>query len=391
MIMKHIENYFLNDDNFILWRLTGDSELDEHWNIFIKEHPEMKDDFDAAIAMFKSVRLNDSRLIEEEIDSIATAVKRSGQAPGAGRRSIIRYAAAACITVVLAAGAAVYYYGSRESRDARQLTCNTVTGENLEAEDIILITGDETNSFSNDVKVKIDGDGTAIVSEAGSGESKIVETGKTKMNTLVAPYGKRAHIELTDGTKVWLNSGSALDFPTSFTGKTRTISLTGEMYIEVAPDSEKPFTVNANGLNVVVKGTKFNISAYRESETQSVVLAEGSVCVKSAACGETTLRPNEMLTCGTGGWETRQVDVNEYLSWTKGYILLNRTPMEDVLKRIGRYYNLSFNIPDNVKIASKTCSGKIMLSENLDDVMNTVAMLTSARYTREDHVIHLIY
>jgi ferric-dicitrate binding protein FerR (iron transport regulator) len=134
--------------------------------------------------------------------------KRSGQAPSVGRRSIIRYAAAVCITVAIAAGTAIY---CAKAGKAQQLTCNTVTGENLKAKDIILITGDEINSFSNDIKVKIDGNGTAIVSEAGARESKIVETRKTEMNTFIAPYGKRVHIKLTDGTKVWLNSGSALE------------------------------------------------------------------------------------------------------------------------------------------------------------------------------------
>ncbi|MDR1813479.1 MAG: FecR domain-containing protein [Tannerella sp.] len=381
------ENYFIKHNDFILWRLTGDSELEAYWNGFIKEHPEMKASFDNAIAMFKGIKLNDNRLTEDELASILPFEKKKTNTI---RMSVIRYAAAACIAIAIAAGVSVYYFNTH-TEQSEMLTASTITGENLEAEDIMLITGDETNSFSNDVKVKIDGSGKATVSEADADESKVVETGNTKMNTLIAPYGKRAQIELSDGTKVWLNSGSALEFPSAFTGKTRTVSLSGEMYIEVAPDSKKPFIVNANGLNVEVKGTKFNISVYKEAETQSVVLAEGSVSVKNATFGEKTLKPNDMLTCDRNGWDTKQVDVNEYMSWKNGYIILKSTPMEEVLKRIGRYYNLSFNINDSAKLASKTCTGKIVLSENLDDVMNTVAMLASAKYIHNGNVIHLIY
>ncbi|MDR1747279.1 MAG: FecR domain-containing protein [Tannerella sp.] len=384
-------NNFLQDDDFIFWRLTGDSDLETYWNRFIRENPALRPDFDRAIRLFADLRLNKSGLTDAETESLFQRIKASvaHRKRGHTLRLFVRYAAAAC--VALAVGFFVWRSidSTRGSKDDL-LANRLIVGENLQAEDIRLITDGSMAVFGKDVIVQVDESGTTTVREAGSERATVLETEAAKMNTLIVPYGKRSQLVLSDGTRVWLNSGSVLEFPAAFTGKSRIVNLVGEMYIEVAHDAAKPFLVQTDGFRVQVRGTKFNVSAYRDADVHSVVLVEGEVSVKNASHTE-TLKPNDMLTCGQNGWDKKVVDVSEYLSWKNGYIMLDHTPMNEVLRRLERYYNLSFNIGDDVSLASKTCNGKIYLSDNLDEVMEIFAFLSGTKYSRNGKTIYIKY
>src|SRR5690606_16390061 len=115
-----------------------------------------------------------------------------------------------------------------------------IIGELLNNEDIQLITSEEAIIFQNDVEVTLNEEGTAEIVQANNETSK-VKIARDKLNSLIIPYGKRSTLTLADGSRVWLNSGSVLEFPAQFSGKKREIRLTsGEMYIEVVHDKEKP-------------------------------------------------------------------------------------------------------------------------------------------------------
>jgi len=186
------------------------------------------------------------------------------------------------------------------------------------------------------------------------------------------------------------NSGSVLEFPAQFTGNNREVRLTsGEMYIEVATDRQKPFHVRTSDFNVKVYGTKFNVSAYDDSP-KSVVLVEGRVSLQSANKKETILSPNEQAVYSDNGtFHTQKVHVNQFISWKNGYLEFDKTPMTEVLKQIGRYYNLSFDFDNDVNLLKRTCTGKIYLSENLDNVMTTVGLLSSTICTKKENQIFI--
>jgi ferric-dicitrate binding protein FerR (iron transport regulator) len=377
---------FLNDDKFIFWRLTRDSELETYWDEFVSANPAIKDEFEKAIDKFSRIHLNQIQPDANDMERLLqrTKVTISHRARQRTIRIFVRYAAAACIALTM--GLFAYHYTRKDASPADTIVCR-----NLEAEDIRLIINRETKTFANDVTIRIDEDGKTTVHETDSEAITIVETEKIEKETLVVPYGKRSQLELSDGTKVWLNSGSILEFPAVFTGKSREIKLAGEIYIEVANNEQKTFIVHTDGFDVQVYGTKFDISAYSGVGMRRVVLVEGTVSVRSASHSETFLQPNDMLICGQGEWKTSVVDVAEYLSWKNGYILLDDTPMEEALQRLERYYNLSIRIGDDVRIATKTCTGKIILSENPDEVMETIAILSSAKYERDGKTFYIRY
>ena len=164
--------------------------------------------------------------------------------------------------------------------------------------------------------------------------------------------------------------------------------LSGEMYIEVAPDKNKTFYVHTSGYDVKVYGTKFNVSAYPGS-VSSVVLVEGSVSLKSTdkEKEEVYLSPEEqaIYSESTGTFDTRKVDVRSFISWKEGYL----TSVTEVLKQIERYYNLSFNYGDDVSLQGLTCTGKIILSDNLNNVMTALALISSTKYKKENNTIYI--
>lgn len=388
--MTTIKNYkeFLQNTDFILWRLTGDSFLETYWEEFIEENPALKEEMDKAIEEFSKIKLNSNTLTEAEHNVLLDRIHvSSSQIKSSSRlRQFIPYAAAACLALIV--GISLYFIKST-SETTGLLSENIIVGENLDEKDIYLITDAGTTTFSQNVHVQVSESGSTIVQEADGNKSTIIEKEKSTMNKLVVPYGKRSKLELSDGTKVWLNSGSTLEFPSIFADKTRTVNLIGEMYVEVMKNPQRPFLVNTPDMQVKVYGTTFNISTYPDNSPQSVVLVEGSVGIKTETEKEILLVPNEMFAYQNHEWSKSEVDATKYISWKDGYIVLKKTPIEEVLKQIERYYNLSFKIDKSLDLQSKTCTGKIYLSDNLDNIMTTISLLSSTRYSRDNKTIYI--
>ena len=382
---------FLKDRQFIQWQLAPDEISDAYWQDFIEKNPALNKELQQAINYLKTTGLNKSTLSETErsrlLNKIQSTIERSAKKTKI--RRIIQLSVASCAAIaLLIIGLNLFLSQEKEIQPSPRQ--ELIVGNLLNNEDIQLITDDESLSFQNDVQVEFDESGKAKITQGGS-EEKAVELTKSKQNTLIVPYGKRSTLTLSDGSKVWLNSGSVLEFPAQFNGKKREIYLTsGEMYIEVAHDKEKPFHVQTGNFNVKVYGTKFNISNYSGS-MQSVVLVEGRVSLQHANKQETFLSPNEQAVYSDNGtFNTQKVDVNQFISWKNGYLEFNKTPMTEVLKQIGRYYNLSFDFDNDVNLQKRTCTGKIYLSENLDNVMTTIGLLSSTKYTKNDNQIFII-
>ena len=187
-----------------------------------------------------------------------------------------------------------------QNKDVPTVEQEYIVGNLLNDKDIQLITDKEALSFQNDANVEFEKGGKAKIIQ-GNSEERTVKLAENKLNTLIVPYGKRSVLTLSDGTKVWLNSGSVLEFPASFTGNKREITLSfGEIYIEVAPDKGKPFHVHTSDFNVIVYGTKFNLASYVNSP-KSIVLVEGSIGVQSSQGSEIKLMPNEQAIYSESG------------------------------------------------------------------------------------------
>lgn len=263
-----------------------------------------------------------------------------------------------------------------------------IVGNTLPEEDIYLITGNKKIELTQNSHIGLTKEGKATITDSTHSKKELL-LAKTEMNSLFVPYGKRTNLTLSDGTEVWLNSGTQLDFPSEFMGKTREIRVDGEIYIDVAHNPSCPFIVHAQGTEVIVQGTSFNISAYRDDLKKTIVLVAGKVKIKRGDKHIADLLPNEKIDITENNILKETVDVSEYISWKKGVLEFNSTPMAEILKKIGRYYNVQFENTADVKLNEQTFSGKLFLSNNLDSVMTSVSILSATNYQREKKKIHI--
>lgn len=377
---------FLLDDDFIRWRLLQTKELDEYWSGFLLEHPHLEQSFHDAVNQFDAVRINQGLLSDKDRVDIYRAVQ-SDVSHYKRRKLLKRVSAVAAIFIV--AIISLLFFVQRENITSGSIREDEmILGEALPEEEIYIISGNEKINISNHAQINLTEEGRALVTDSGVVEKEL-ELASVELNKLVVPYGKRTNLTLPDGTEVWLNSGTQLDFPSVFHGDKREISVDGEIFINVAHNPDKPFVVHVHDMDVLVHGTSFNISAYRDDESKTIVLVEGKVKVLTADNRTAEMNPHEKIEITNSEIKREEVDVAAYTSWTKGVLEFNGAPISEILKKVGRYYNVSFENQPDVKINHKTCSGKLFLSNNLDSVMMSVSVLSSTVYERRDNIIYI--
>lgn len=391
--MKFYSNYtdFLKDEQFIRWQLLPDESQDTYWQSFIEQNPELSQELNKAIAYLKSTALNANLLSKEKEQRMLKRLTRSIAENRKKKRArqLFYFSLAASIAVLIAVGSILFFQKSNIKNISGKQQ-DFIVGNLLNSQDIQLITGEgETLSFKNDIQAQVDEEGNALKITDSENAETTLGMRKNTTNKLVVPYGKRSQLTLADGTRLWLNSGSVLKFPTDFTEKTRDITIEGEIYLEVVPQKERPFLVHTNDFTVQVLGTKFNVSAYNNF-AGSVTLVEGNVLLGAKNAQQLKLSPNEKATLTAAHtFDKKTVNSISDISWIHGYLTLDETPMIDVLKAIERYYNFSFNYENDMSLQKRVCSGKIYLSENIDDVMGTIALLTSTQYVKENNKIYI--
>ncbi len=379
---------YLKDKKFIEWKLLPSDRLELFWNEYLKKYPEEKTNIVLAEERLRALYSAKSQLSVSEKDVYMRKLEESLRSYS--RKRTIRkyvYIAAACLSLLLIS---VLYFNNESSENEPELVISPdfIVGNELESKDILFTTGNNTSSFSKNIEIEIQSGNRAKIKGDDLVESDI-EIAQNSINKLVVPYGKQSKLQLPDGTRVWLNSGSILEFPTNFEGETVMVRLSGEMYIEVEPDNKRVFIVNTPDFDVRVFGTKFNVTSYDKSNS-SVVLVEGSVGLSSNKNKEIMLKPSDQaILTETGDFKRESVDVNLFTSWKDGYLTFNETPILEALKQIERYYNLSFKFDENIAFSGNTCTGKIILSDNLDNVLTTLSLISSTSYKRENNSIYI--
>ncbi|WP_031526835.1 FecR family protein [Dyadobacter crusticola] len=207
-----------------------------------------------------------------------------------------------------------------------------------------------------------------------------------EFNTLIVPYGKRSVITLTDGTRIWVNSGSKLVYPAQFTGKDREVYLEGQAYFSVTHAEDKPFFVHTKNMKVQVFGTEFDVSAYGDDPQASTVLVNGSIELTANQqsifkAKKRRLQPGmrAVYDPGNTSLNVEQVNVMEYVSWKDGYLLNRRAPLGEILKKLSRYYKVDIELAETDS-RLKTFSGSLDLQEDITHVLDIVSAATALEY-----------
>ena len=203
-------------------------------------------------------------------------------------------------------------------------------------------------------------------------------TGEEAITNIYAPYGSRASFTLPDGTTGILNSGSTLAYRLPFSHK-RNVKLEGEAWFEVKSDEDNPFTINTGNSVVKVLGTSFNISAYPMESYVEIVLAEGEVEFLDNISGQREIiNPSERLIKKGGRINKGYVELEKYISWTEGKLTFRSDPMDEVARRIERWYNVKVIIAD--KELLKYSFRATFEDDRLEDVLRYLTMTSPISY-----------
>ena len=210
-----------------------------------------------------------------------------------------------------------------------------------------------------------------VVSGTKADFSKIKTTSdEPEMKTISTPRGKDYELVLSDGTVVLLNADSKITFPTRFTGNKRTVKLVGEAYFKVSKNKHRPFIVETGNLYTKVLGTEFNLKAYPHSDV-NVTLIKGSVVV-NAEGKEVMLKPGENAEYSEDkDIEVTTVDTEGYIQWKDGYFYFDNVPLIDVVRDLGRWYNVNIEIRNNSLMSYRLhfiASRKASIKEFVDNL-----------------------
>lgn len=193
--------------------------------------------------------------------------------------------------------------------------------------------------------------------------------------------GQQAHVTLPDGTRVWLNSHTTLAYLSDYGMHQRRLSLSGEAYFEVAPDSTRRFIVEAGKMEVEALGTAFNVRAYPEDREVSATLFKGKV--RATTGDETvTLHPDECLTYDkTSGKITRYTDASRYaLLWRENELAFHGETLEEIALRLNRLYNVQVHFATE-KLKKYRFSG-IIKNNSLENVIELISLTAPITYRK---------
>lgn len=273
------------------------------------------------------------------------------------RRRYISMAAAACILIIAGAG---WYFGgfgvSKPGISVEKAAAGTPATLLPASQGAILTLADGS-------KVLLDSTGGGLlrrqgqvaVVKSGNGELKYLDPGgspgrQLAFNKLTTPKGRQFRLELPDGSKVWLNAESSLEYPVAFTGGTREVKLEGEAYFEIAHDMQHPFFVKipatavrgGEDLMIRVLGTSFNAMAYGNEPKIQTTLLEGAVSL-SRGKSVTRVQPGEAATIGRTpgeGFSVQKADVDRVMSWKNGMFSYNQASLSEIMRDIARWYDV---------------------------------------------------
>lgn len=167
------------------------------------------------------------------------------------------------------------------------------------------------------------------------------QPGNLAYNTLSTPRGGQYRVVLSDGTKVWLNASSSLEYPTAFGAGERKVSLTGEGYFEVATDTKRPFRVVVGNMTVAVLGTRFDVMAYNDEAQITTTLLQGGVRVSNGAAS-VPVQPGQAarLEMSTGRLGVAVADTESAVAWKNGYFRFNGVDLPVVMRQLSRWYGV---------------------------------------------------
>lgn len=371
---------FLNDEEFVAWVKYPTGERNAYWEKVAATYPQKESQMRKAREMILLLNSVPQPAAAESRGRVWENIAAGMQE--AKVRSISRWrrvAVAASILLLVSVG--LFLYRQQEQAAPLAAVPNDVppgknaavltlaNGQQLlldDSEDGLLAKEGNTN-------IRKTANGQLIY----EGEGNVGET--MRINKIDIPRGGQYQLTLPDGTRVWLNAATSLQYPSSFTGKDRTVRLNGEAYFEVVQNTEMPFRVISAGQTVEVLGTRFNVNCYEEEDAVRTTLLDGRVRLTNDQQISHILSPGEQCAMfPTGGVKIRSADVEEVMAWKEGYFIWNNESLESIMRKLARWYNIEpvYEKP----LPAIVLSGIVSRSKNLSEVLEIMEMTGSVHF-----------
>jgi ferric-dicitrate binding protein FerR (iron transport regulator) len=305
------------------------------------------------------------------------------------------FSIAAMIMVALSVG--LYFYSNRTLPQEEQFAELNVKNDILPGNNKAVLTLADGSRISLDDAANglLASQGNIAITKTDNGEivyERNIESknrdlsSQSVTNTIQTPKGGKFQVRLPDGSKVWLNSASTLSYPTTFTGKERKVTLSGEAYFEITSNKKVPFRVISNGQIVEVLGTHFNINSYDDEDFTKTTLLEGSVRVilKSTTdvLGKTKmLKPGEQSLTNTkhSGIRIENADTEKAIAWKNGYFKFQNTPIQEIMREVERWYDVELIYEGNMPTDEFT--GFISNDVNISAVLKILEQSGGVKFT----------
>lgn len=233
-----------------------------------------------------------------------------------------------------------------------------------------------------------------------------------------SPLGSRSFVQLADGSKVWLNSGSTLKYQNSFGTNNRELLLTGEAYFEVEKNKDLPFVVKTSEIDIIALGTQFNVKAYSEEKTIETTLIEGSVKLESKTvklADNLVLKPNEKAVFTKKNQERelkllndqqkesseapivqakpkleiiQSVEPKPIISWKEQRWVINNEKLGNLAVKLERRYDVNF-IFDNEVLEEYSFRGTLE-DETLEQIMEAIKFSAPIKYIIDKKTVYVM-
>lgn len=210
------------------------------------------------------------------------------------------------------------------------------------------------------------------------------------------PYGITTMVELSDGSVIYLNAGSELQYPAVFNKDERKVILSGEAYFDISKNKEKPFIVEVGGIDIKVLGTKFNVQSYYDDSEIVTTLIEGSVSLrdsdKPTHQDKIILKPNNKAVFNKRlkHFQIKPVnDASAYISWLKGNYFFEDEQFLSIIKKLERGFNVNIKV-DVEKLQNEKYTGMFDNNESLEEIIDIMKLKRGFDYYTLKDTLHII-
>ena len=373
---------------------TGQATKEEQaaLDAYLARHPHMRERAEQYIDIIRNAgHLEKTRPIDKGKAWKALLEKsgKPGQSHMVGRKAAARWLkyAAALIPLLIGMGFLYFYLSGQDMREARE-HAEVMSASRHANATLVLSSGESlvlddhtTGQFFEDDGVKLHQD--------QSDRIRLAEASTSVMHSLLVPRGGEYQLVLSDGSSVWVNSDSQLDYPTLFDEDQRVIRLEGEAFFDVAPDPERPFIVETPDMSVVVKGTTFNIYNYVDDVAEATVVS-GEIAVASGnqPAVEVFSGQQARLPHPEAKLTVSDVDVGLYTSWVEGMFRFRDMPLHELALRMERWYDVNIDFADE-EVAELRLTGAMEKDRSVEYLVFLIEKSASLEIDVQDETIRI--